>query len=65
MNITLCVFSGGMEGCLEKYHRATMEQGSMIQETVTLKKFWSVRSQQDPDGSDMFLDVSGVQLILI
>lgn len=65
MNITLCGFSGGMERCLEKYHRATMEQGSMIQENVTLKKFWSVRSQQDPDGSDMFLDVSGVQLILI
>lgn len=36
-----------------------------IKKNVTLQKCWSVRSQENPDGSDMFLAVSSVQLILI
>lgn len=42
-----------------------MEQDSMIQKNVALQKCWSVSSQQNPGGSDMFPAVSSVQLILI
>lgn len=30
-----------------------MEQDSMIQENLSLKKFWLVRSQQKPNGSGL------------
>lgn len=65
MSITLCGFSGGAERCIKKYPRATMEQDSMIQKNLPLQKCWSVNPQQNPDGSDMFLAVSSVQLITI
>lgn len=56
-----------MEGCTEPYPRSTMEQDSIIQKKKCdiTKMLVSKHSQQNPDGSDMFLAVSSVQLILI